>query len=130
MKENLNLKKQLAELQKENDFLKKAAAFSFRKSISGISIYLRRSLYRILKQMVLIKNGVAILLTLLLQMVTRDTIVLYDRSIVASITGKHISAALAKETLQKAIDSQPGINTRQLMLHSDQGSRYTSKEFT
>ena len=27
MKENLNLKKQLAELQKENDFLKKAAAF-------------------------------------------------------------------------------------------------------
>jgi hypothetical protein len=28
-------------------------------------------------------------------------------------------AALAKETLQKAIDSQPGINTRQLMLHSD-----------
>ena len=55
---------------------------------------------------------------------------LYDRSIVASITGKHITAALAKETLQKAIDSQPGINTRRLMLHSDQGSRYTSKEFT
>ena len=27
MKENLQLKKQLAELQKENDFLKKAAAF-------------------------------------------------------------------------------------------------------
>ena len=27
MKENLKLKKQLAELQKENDFLKKAAAF-------------------------------------------------------------------------------------------------------
>ena len=27
MKENFNLKKQLAELQKENDFLKKAAAF-------------------------------------------------------------------------------------------------------
>ena len=39
MKENLNLKKQLAELQKENDFLKKAAAFSLRKLISGISIY-------------------------------------------------------------------------------------------
>ena len=62
-------------------------------------------------------------------MVTRDTIDLYDRSIVASITGKHISAALAKESLQKAIDSQPGINTRRLMLHSDQGSQYTSKEF-
>lgn len=34
---------------------------------------------------------------------------LYDRSIVASITGKHITATLAKETLQKAIDSKPGI---------------------
>lgn len=55
---------------------------------------------------------------------------LYDRSIVASIMGKHITAALAKETLQKAIDSQPGINARRLMLHSDQGSQYTSKEFT
>ena len=32
MKENLRLKKQLAELQKENDFLKKAAAF-FAKEI-------------------------------------------------------------------------------------------------
>lgn len=32
MKENLNLKKQLAELQKENDLLKKAAAF-FAKEI-------------------------------------------------------------------------------------------------
>ena len=39
MKENLQLKKQLAELQKENDFLKKAAAFLRRKSISGLSIY-------------------------------------------------------------------------------------------
>ena len=39
IKENLNLKKQLAELQKENDFLKKTAAFSPRKSISDISIY-------------------------------------------------------------------------------------------
>ena len=32
MKENIKLKKQLAELQKENDFLKKAAAF-FAKEI-------------------------------------------------------------------------------------------------
>ena len=54
---------------------------------------------------------------------------LYDRSIVASIKGKHITAALAKETLQKAIASQPGINTRRLMLHSDQESQYTYKEF-
>ena len=57
-------------------------------------------------------------------------IVLHVRSIVAGITGKHITAALAKETLQKAIDSQPRINIKRLMLHSDQGSQYTSKEFT
>lgn len=32
MKENLKLKRQLAELQKENDFLKKAAAFFAKKT--------------------------------------------------------------------------------------------------
>ncbi len=37
---------------------------------------------------------------------------------------------LAKRTLQKAISSQPGLDTSQLILHSDQGSQYTSKEFT
>ena len=47
---------------------------------------------------------------------------LYDCSIVASITSKHTTADLAKETLQKAIDSQPRINARRLMLHSDQES--------
>lgn len=55
---------------------------------------------------------------------------LYDRSIIASITDKTITADLAKRTLQKAIDSQPGINLRTLLVHSDQGSQYTSKEFT
>ena len=55
---------------------------------------------------------------------------LHDRSIVASITGRNITAELAKMTLQKAIDSQPGIDLTKLMLHSDQGSQYTSKEFT
>ena len=39
MKENLRLKKQLAELQKENDFLKKQRHSSRRKSIRGLSIY-------------------------------------------------------------------------------------------
>ena len=39
MKENLQLKKQLAELQKENDFLKKRRHSLRRKSISGLSIY-------------------------------------------------------------------------------------------
>ena len=39
MKENLQLKRQLAELQKENDFLKKQRHSLRRKSISGLSIY-------------------------------------------------------------------------------------------
>lgn len=53
---------------------------------------------------------------------------LYDRSVVASITDKKITADLAKRTLQKALDSQSGINGA-LILHSDQGSQFTSKEF-
>lgn len=55
---------------------------------------------------------------------------LHDRSVIASITDKNITADLAKRTLQKAIDSQSGINPKDLLLHSDQGSQYTSKEFT
>lgn len=55
---------------------------------------------------------------------------LHDRSLVAGITDRHITAELAKWTLQKAIDSQPGLNPASLILHSDQGSQYTSKEFT
>ena len=39
MKENLQLKRQLAELQKENDFLKKRRHSLRRKSISDLSIY-------------------------------------------------------------------------------------------
>ena len=39
MKENLRLKKQLAELQKENDFLKKQRHSLRRKSIRGLSVY-------------------------------------------------------------------------------------------
>ena len=39
MKENLQLKKQFAELQKENDFLKKRRHSLRRKSIRGLSIY-------------------------------------------------------------------------------------------
>ncbi len=55
---------------------------------------------------------------------------LHDRSVIASITDKNITADLAKRTLDKAIKSQPGIKPGELMLHSDQGSQYTSKEFT
>ena len=53
---------------------------------------------------------------------------LHDRSVVASITDKNITADLAVRTLRKAIDSQPPIKGV-LILHSDQGSQYTSKEF-
>ena len=54
---------------------------------------------------------------------------LYDRSVVASITDKDITSDLAIRTLRKAIGSQPEIKGV-LILHSDQGSQYTSKEFT
>lgn len=54
---------------------------------------------------------------------------LYDRSIVASTNGKEITSKLAINTLKKAIKTQPKIK-RDLILHSDQGSQYTSKEFT
>lgn len=54
---------------------------------------------------------------------------LHDRSIVASITDKQITSDLAIRTLKKAIKSQQTIKEN-LILHSDQGSQYTSKEFT
>ena len=53
---------------------------------------------------------------------------LYDRSVIASITDRHITSDLARRTLQKALDSQPAIKG-ELILHSDQGSQYTSKAF-
>lgn len=55
---------------------------------------------------------------------------LYDRSVIASITDKNITADLAKRTLEKAIQSQPEIDLSKLLLHLDHGSQYTSKEFT
>lgn len=53
---------------------------------------------------------------------------LYDRSVVASITDRHLTSDLAIRTLQKALDSQPVVKG-ELLLHSDQGSQYTSKAF-
>jgi len=53
---------------------------------------------------------------------------LYDRSVVASITDRHITSDLAIRTLQKALGSQPTINDS-IILHSDQGTQYTSKAF-
>lgn len=55
---------------------------------------------------------------------------LHDRSVIVTVIGKEITAELAKVTLQKAIDSQPGIDLTKLMLHCDQGSQLTSQEFT
>ena len=54
---------------------------------------------------------------------------LYDRSVVASITDRNITSDLAIRTVKKALSSQPPIKGT-LILHSDQGSQYTSKEFT
>ena len=53
---------------------------------------------------------------------------LHDRSVVASITDRRITSDLAVRTLRKALDSQPGPKEG-LILHSDQGSQYTSKAF-
>ena len=53
---------------------------------------------------------------------------LYDRSIIVSITDRHITLGLAIRTLQKALDSQ-SMRKGELLLHSDQGTRYTSKAF-
>ena len=54
---------------------------------------------------------------------------LHDRSVIASITDRHITSDLAIRTLQKALDSQPKIKG-ELILHSDQGTQYTSRAFT
>ena len=53
---------------------------------------------------------------------------LHDRSVVASITDRHITSELAIRTLRKALESQPVIKG-ELLLHSDQGSQFTSKAF-
>ena len=52
---------------------------------------------------------------------------LNDRSVMASLDGNHITAELAIETLKIAINRhKPG---KGIILHSDQGSQFTSKEF-
>lgn len=54
---------------------------------------------------------------------------LFDRSVVASVTGKEITAELAKSALLKAITDNPKAAKTGLILHSDQGSQFTSNEF-
>ncbi len=53
---------------------------------------------------------------------------LYDRSVVASENGKYITSELAMRTLNKAIHTSK-CDSSQLILHSDQGSRFTWLEF-
>ena len=54
---------------------------------------------------------------------------LYDRSVVATLNGKEITSQLAISTLKKALMMHnPGDG--KLILHSDHGFQYTSKEFT
>lgn len=53
---------------------------------------------------------------------------LYDKSIVATLNSNHIDAALAIDTLKLAL-SRNKVSDK-LILHSDQGSQYTSRAFT
>ena len=55
---------------------------------------------------------------------------LYDRSVIASVSGRNITAELAVQTLSKAITQHPWVLKNGVILHSDRGSQYTSKEFT
>ncbi len=52
---------------------------------------------------------------------------LYDRSIVATLNGKSITAKLATDTIE--IAKLRCNNTENIILHSDQGSQFASHEF-
>lgn len=47
---------------------------------------------------------------------------------IASVTDRQMTRGLAIRTLKKALESQPKAH-EELILHSDQGSQYTSKAF-
>ena len=53
---------------------------------------------------------------------------LYDRSIVSSITAREMTSELAIKTLEKALRKVKKIRNK-IILHSDQGSQYSSKKF-
>lgn len=55
---------------------------------------------------------------------------LHDRSVIASVSGGNITAELAVQMLSKAISQHPWVPKNGVILHSNQGSQYTSKEFT
>lgn len=52
---------------------------------------------------------------------------LYDRRVVASVNGNRINTELAMETVRKAIERSNG--EIGMILHSDRGSQFTSKQF-
>lgn len=52
---------------------------------------------------------------------------LFDRSVVASVTDRSITAQLAITALQTALNGRSGAG---ILLHSDQGSQFASKNFT
>ncbi len=54
---------------------------------------------------------------------------LYDRSIVSTLNGKEMTSELAIKTLNLALN-KVGKITNKIIIHSDQGSQYTSKDFT
>ena len=53
---------------------------------------------------------------------------LYDRSIVASITAREMTSELAIKTLEKGLRKVKKIRNK-IILHSNQGSQYSSKKF-
>ena len=53
---------------------------------------------------------------------------LYDRSVVAGENSSFITSSLAVRTIEKALSSAKAI-PQNLILHSDQGSQFTSAEF-
>lgn len=52
---------------------------------------------------------------------------LYDRRVVASVNGRRINTELAIETVKKALKRSNGETG--MILHSDRGSQFTSKQF-
>lgn len=77
------------------------------------------------------KNGVQILLIFLWKIEKKryncSSIDLFDRSVVAILNSSHINAELAVQTRKVAL--KRNYHPKNLMLHSDQGSQYTSRAF-
>ena len=140
MKENRRLREELADARKENLFLKKQRHSSQMESTRDISIH-RWTSESVRRPVV--AAAFWNLSECLLQLTKAQTsksdrpktgypasiIDLHDRSVVASLTDRHMTSDLAIRTLGKALSGQRK-KTKGLILYSDQGSPYTSKAFT